>query len=100
MRNLITKPELDTKNFDKSFLKLVSFIIFSGVAGLLYYDLVYQNAFAQTLQELCTPDRGINTSQSNCFSNAPVQPTYNMTTTDNARPPSEIGPTYANNTTN
>lgn len=96
MRHSNATPEQHTEHFNKSFAKLVSLLVVSGMLGLPYYDFAYHSAFAQALQELCTPDRGINTSQSNCFSNAPVQPVYNMTTTENARPPPEIGPTYAN----
>ena len=92
------KPEQHIIHSKGLFTKLISLSIVSGILGLSIIDFKNDSTFAQTLQELCTPDRGINTSQSNCFSNAPTQPVYNMTTTENARPPPEIGPTYANST--
>ncbi|GKS62619.1 MAG: hypothetical protein AB7U98_13910 [Candidatus Nitrosocosmicus sp.] len=86
------------KQNKKLTMRVFMVIIFSGILGVSYIDFKYNDAFAQALQELCTPDRGINTSQSNCFSNAQSQPVYNSTNTNNVRPPPEIGPTYANET--
>ncbi|WP_148687692.1 hypothetical protein [Candidatus Nitrosocosmicus hydrocola] len=91
--NLLGKP---IKRRNQSTIKLVLVIIVSIIIGMSYIDLKYNSAFAQALQELCTPDRGINTSQSNCFSNAPTQPVYNNTNTNNVRPPPENTPTFAN----
>ena len=48
-------------------------------------------------EEKCIPDMGINVSKSNCFSDTPTKPTYNIMNTDNARPPSEGMTTYFNN---
>jgi hypothetical protein len=90
------KPEEHILHFKGLFTKLISLSIVSGMLGLSIIDFKNDSAFAQVTQELCIPDRGINTSQSNCFANHPIQPVYNMTTTENVRPPPEIGPTYAN----
>ncbi len=44
---------------------------------------------AQTLQEKCTPDSGINVSKSNCFSNSRTHPTFNVSNTNTFAPPRE-----------
>ena len=98
MRNSNIKPELLKKYFRTLSIRLVLIIIVSGLLGVSSFDLTYNNITAQTLQEKCIPDMGINVSKSNCFSNTPTEPTYNITNTDNARPPSESTTTYSNNT--
>lgn len=52
---------------------------------------------AQVTLYKCSPDSGINISKSNCFSNAPSDPVFNNTNTNNVRPPPENAPTFANN---
>ena len=89
MRNSNIKSELIKKYFDKLSIRLVLIIIGSGLLGISSFDLTYNNITAQTLQEKCLPDMGINVSKSNCLSNTPTKPTYNVMNTDNARPPSE-----------
>jgi hypothetical protein len=98
MRNSNIKSELLKKYFRTLSIRLVLIIIGSGLLGISSFDLTYNNITAQTLQEKCLPDMGINVSKSNCFSNTPTEPTYNITNTDNARPPSESTTTYSNNT--
>jgi len=98
MRNPNIKPKLHYKHFHKLTTKLVLIIIVSGFLTISSFDLTYDNITAQTLQSKCTPDMGINLSKSNCFSNAPTDPVYNVTNTDNVRPPSENAPTYSNST--
>ena len=97
MRNSNIQQELHNKYFHKLSVKLVLIIIVSGFLGISSFDLTYNNISAQTLQGKCTPDMGINLSKSNCFSNTPTNPVYNVTNTDNVRPPSENNPTYSNN---
>jgi len=54
-----------------------------GICMVLYVgSIVYSPANAQTLQEKCSPDSGINISKSNCFSNTPTHPVYNVSNTD------------------
>lgn len=91
------KSELLKKHFHTLSLKLVLIIIVSGLLGVSSFDLTFNNITAQTLQEKCIPDMGINVSKSNCFSNTPSSPTYNVMNTDNVRPPSEGTSTYSNN---
>ena len=97
MRNSNIKSELLKKHFHTLSLRLVLIIIVSGLLGISSFDLTYNNITAQTLQEKCIPEIGINVSKSNCFSNTPSKPTYNVMNTDNARPPSEGTTTYFNN---
>lgn len=98
MRNSNIKPGLRNKYFHTLSIRLVVIIIVSGLLGISFFDLTYNNIAAQTLQEKCTPDMGINISKSNCFSNTPTNPVYNVTSTDNVRPPPENTSTYSNNT--
>jgi cytoskeletal protein RodZ len=98
MRNSSIKSELLKKYFRTLSIRLVLIIIVSGLLGISSFDLTYNNITAQTLQEKCLPDMGTNVSKSSCFSNTPTEPTYNVTNTDNARPPSESTTTYSNNT--
>ena len=88
MRNSNFKSELYNKHFHKISIKLVLIIIVSGFLVISTFDLTNNNISAQTLQGKCTPDMGINISKSNCFSDAPTTPVYNVTNTDNVRPPS------------
>ncbi|HKU83373.1 MAG TPA: hypothetical protein VJP58_04970 [Candidatus Nitrosocosmicus sp.] len=88
MRNSIIKSELHNKHFHKISIKLALIIIVSGFLGISTFDLTNNSISAQTLQGKCTPDMGINISKSNCFSDAPTNPVYNVTNTDNVRPPS------------
>ena len=88
MRNSIIKSELHNKHLHKISIKLVLIIIVSGFLGISTFDLTNNSISAQTLQGKCTPDMGINISKSNCFSDAPTNPVYNVTNTDNVRPPS------------
>ena len=97
MRNSNIRSELLRKRFHTLSIRLVLIIIGTGLLGISSFDLTYNNITAQTLQEKCIPDMGINVSQSNCFSNTPAKPTYNIMNTDNARPPSEGMTTYSNN---
>jgi hypothetical protein len=97
MSNSYIKPELRNKFFHKISIKLVLIFIVLGILGTSSFDLIYNNVTAQTLQGKCTPDMGINLSKSNCFSNAPTNPVYNVPNTDNVRPSSENTPTYYNN---
>lgn len=98
MRNACTKPKLHNKHFHKLTIKLVLIIIISGFLTISSFDLTYNSITAQTLQSKCTPDMGINVSKSNCFSNTPTSPAYNVTNTENVSPPSENTPTYSNST--
>jgi hypothetical protein len=98
MRNSNVKSELLNKHSRKLSTKLVLIIIVSGFLGISSFNLTYNNVTAQTLQEKCTPDMGINISKSNCFSNAPTNPAYNVMNTDNVRPPPENEPSISNNT--
>ena len=84
-----SKIKLDQcdKDFNKLSIHLVLLITISEIVGISSIDLNYDNVTAQTLQEKCNSDNGMNISKSNCFSNAPSNPVYNMTNTDNARPP-------------
>lgn len=100
MRDSNVKPEQNIKYFDKLFTKLASLIIVSGILAISYVDFTHNKINAQTVQEMCLPETGINVSQSNCFSDAPINPVFNKTTTDNVRPPPEIGPTYYANNSN
>ncbi len=100
MRDSNVKPVQNIKYFDKLFTKLVSLIIVSGILGISYVDFTHNEISAQTVQEKCLPEIGINVSQSNCFPNAPINPVLNQTTTDNVRPPPEIGPTHYGNNSN
>jgi hypothetical protein len=95
MKNSNIKSELHNKYSHNISLKLVLIIIVSGFLGILFFDLTHNSITAQTLQNKCTPDMGINISKSNCFSNAPTNPVFNVTNTDNVRPPSENTPIYA-----
>ena len=88
MRNSNIKSELHDKHFHKISIKLVLIIIVSGFLGISSFDLTNNSISAQTLQGKCTPDMGINISKSNCFSDAPTNPVYNVNNTDNVRPPS------------
>ena len=89
MGNSNIKSELYNKHFHKISTKLVLIIIIvSGFLGISSFDLTNDSISAQTLQGKCTPDMGINISKSNCFSDAPTNPVYNVTNTDNVRPPS------------
>ena len=88
MRNSNFKSELHNKDFHKISIKLALIIIVSGFLGISTFDLTNDSISAQTLQGKCTPDTGINISKSNCFSDAPTNPVYNVTNTDNVRPPS------------
>ena len=97
MRNLKIKSKLYNEHFNKISIKLVLIIIVLGFLGISSFDLTHNNITAQTLQGKCTPDMGTNISKSNCFSNTPTNPVYNVTNTDNVRPPSENNPTYSNN---
>ena len=92
MRNSNIQQELHSKYFHKLSIKLVLIIIVSGFLAISSFDLTYNDISAQTLQGKCTPDTGINLSKSNCFSNTPTNPVYNVTNTDNVRPPSENNP--------
>ena len=98
MRNSNIKSELHYIRFHKMSIKLVLVIIVTGFLGISSFNLTYSNVTAQTLQAKCTPDTGVNVSRSNCFSNTPTNPVYNVTNTENVRPPSENTPTYSNNT--
>ena len=91
------KPLLRNSFYHKLSMKLVLIVIVSGSLGISSFDLTYNNITAQTLQEKCIPDMGINVSKSNCLSDTPTKPTYNIMNTDNARPPSEGMTTYFNN---
>ena len=84
-----SKVKLDQsdKYFNKLSIQLVLLITVSGIVGISSVDFNYDNATAQTLQEKCNSDNGMNISKSNCFSNAPSNPVYNMTNTNNVRPP-------------
>lgn len=54
-----------------------------GICMILYVgSILYGLANAQTLQEKCNPDSGINISKSNCFSNTSTHPIYNVSNTD------------------
>ena len=97
MTNSNIKSELLKKYFHPLSIRLVLIIIVSRLLGISSFDLTYNNITAQTLQEKCLPDMGINVSKSNCLSNTPTKPTYNIMNTDNARPPSEGTTTYFNN---
>ena len=97
MRNSNMKSELLRKRFHTLSIRLVLIIIVSGLLGISSFDLTYNNITAQTLQEKCLPDMGTNVSKSNCLSNTPTKPTYDVMNTDNARPPSEGTTTYFNN---
>ena len=88
MRNLKIKSKLYNEHFHKISIKLALIIIVSGFLGISTFDLTNNSISAQTLQGKCTPDTGINISKSNCFSDAPTNPVYNVTNTDNVRPPS------------
>ena len=55
------------------------------ILGIMFFPPIS----AQTLQEKCTPDSGINVSKSNCFSNSPTHPTYNVSNTHSFAPPRE-----------
>jgi hypothetical protein len=68
-------------------IRLALIITISGILVTSSMVLNIDNIQAQTLQEKCIPDSGINVSKSNCFSNAPTSPTYNTTNTNNVRPP-------------
>lgn len=96
MTNSNIKPQLHNNCYHKLSIKLVLIIIVSGFLGIPSFDLTYDNVTAQTLQEKCTPDMGTNISKSNCFSNAPANPVYNVQNTDNVRPPTENTPTFSN----
>ena len=98
MSNSNIKPVLHNKHFHKLSIKLALIIIVSGFIGISSFDLTYNNIAAQNLQSKCTPDIGINVSKSNCLSNIPTNPVYNVTNTGNVRPPSENTPIYSNNT--
>lgn len=80
--------------------QFAAIVIFAGIFSILFNSdsNSQDNAFAQTVLETCLPDRGINTAQSNCFSNTPSSPVYNATSTDTVRPPEENTPTYYNGT--
>ena len=91
------KPQLHNNYHHKLSPKLVLIIIVSGFLGISSFDLTYDNITAQTLQGKCTPDMGTNISKSNCFSNSPTSPVYNVPNTDNVRPPSENTSAYSNN---
>ena len=97
MRNSNIKSELLKKYFHTLSIRLILIIIASGLLGISSFDLTYNNITAQTLQEKCLSDMGINVSKSNCLSNTPTKPTYNVMNTDNARPPSEGMTIYTNN---
>lgn len=97
MRNSNIKSGLLKEHFHTLSLRLVLIVIVSGILGISSFDMTYNNVTAQTLQEKCIPDIGINVSKSNCFSNTPTNPTYNIMNTDNARPPPEGTITYYNN---
>ena len=87
MRNSISLFGQSGKNFDTLQPRLVLIITISGILVTSSIVLNFNNIQAQTLQEKCIPDSGINVSKSNCFSNAPTSPTYNATNTNNVRPP-------------
>lgn len=91
------KPLLHNSFYHKLSIKLVLIVIVSGSLGISSFDLTYDNVTAQTLQQKCTPDMGTNISKSNCFSNAPSNPAYNIQNTDNVRPPSENTSTTSHN---
>ena len=88
MRDLNIKSELLNEHFHKLSVKLVLIIVVSGFLGISSFDLTQIDITAQTIQEKCTPDMGTNISKSNCLSNIPTNPVYNVPNTDNVRPPS------------
>ena len=97
MRNSTIKSKLRNEHIHKISIKLVLIIIVLGFLGMSSFDLTHNNITAQTLQGKCTPDIGTNISKSNCFSNSPTNPVYNVPNTDNVRPPSENTSAYSNN---
>ena len=97
MRNSTIKSKLHNEHIHKISIKLVLIIIVLGFLGMSSFDLTHNNITAQTLQGKCTPDIGTNISKSNCFSNSPTNPVYNVPNTDNVRPPSENTSAYSNN---
>ena len=88
MRDLNIESELPNEHFYKLSVKLVLIIVVSGFLGVPSFDLTQIDITAQTIQEKCTPDMGTNISKSNCLSNIPTNPVYNVPNTDNVRPPS------------
>ena len=82
------KLDRNVSSFNKLSIQLVILIIAIGIVGISSMDLSYYSVTAQTLQEKCNSDNGINISKSNCFSNAASSPVYNATNTNNVRPPS------------
>lgn len=86
MSNSSNKSELHNKHFHKLSTSLVLIIIVSGFLVVSSFNLTYKNVKAQTLQEKCNQDSGINISKSNCFSNNPTNPVYNVTNTNNVKP--------------
>jgi hypothetical protein len=61
----------------------VTVYVVIGIFMILYIgSLIDSLANAQTLQEKCNPNSGINISKSNCLSNTPTHPVYNVSNTD------------------
>jgi hypothetical protein len=87
MKLLKIKSDQDYKYFVKLSIQLVILITATGIVDISTVDIGHENANAQTLQEKCNSDSGMNVSKSNCFSNAPSNPVYNATNTNNVRPP-------------
>lgn len=87
MKLLKMKSDQNYKYFVKLSMQLVLLITATGIVGISSVDIGHENANAQTVQEKCNSDSGMNVSKSNCFSNAPSNPVYNATNTNNVRPP-------------
>ena len=83
-----SKLDQNVSSFNKLSIHLVIIVIAVGIVGISSIDLSYYSVSAQTLQEKCNSDNGMNVSKSNCFSNAASSPVYNTTNTNNVRPPS------------
>ena len=88
MKLLKINADQNYKYFVKLSMQMVLLITITGIVGISSVDISHENANAQTVQEKCNSDIGMNVSKSNCFSNAPSNPVYNVTNTNNVRPPS------------
>lgn len=72
------RPLIDKQSYNKvSNLHIVVIMLVISVSlifGSMYSSLISD----QITQEKCISDSGINVSKSNCFSNSPTQPTFNV----------------------